>query len=189
MKEGLRKLMGMVAVGALALLWMGAQPLSDSPVLQRSGGTNGTLAGQLFADSAKITNTITHTGNYAQTGAKTFSTGTGAVSLNGDTTVASGKILTVAGKLRFAARSTGVNGNITATDQVVLATASSITLTLAASSGWTLGDWVKVIVPSGVTGVTIARTGSDTINGGTSESLTGPQSVTYFPDGSSTFYH
>ena len=43
-----------------------------------------------------LTNTggIATSGNITQTGATTFSTGTGAVSLNGDTTIASGKTLT-----------------------------------------------------------------------------------------------
>ena len=40
---------------------------------------------------------IATTGNFTQTGAGTFSTGTGAVSLNGDVTLASGKNFTAAG--------------------------------------------------------------------------------------------
>ncbi len=55
-----------------------------------------TISGLITATSGLTANgTVTVAAGFSQTGANTFSTGTGAVSLNGDTTIASGKNLTL----------------------------------------------------------------------------------------------
>src|SRR5205823_2982099 len=45
--------------------------------------------------TSTLTGDVGTTGNFSQTGAHTFGTGTGAVSLNGDTTIAANKNLTL----------------------------------------------------------------------------------------------
>jgi hypothetical protein len=59
--------------------------------------------------------TLTNTGAITQTGAVTFGTGTAAVSLNGDTTIASGKILT-AGPIKQRTLTKGADYTIQDTD-------------------------------------------------------------------------
>ncbi len=80
---------------------------------------SGTVTGDLT-----YTGTPTFTANFAQTGTGTFSTGTGAVSLNGDTTLASGKNLALSGNITQTGATTlstgtgaiSVNGTITMAD-------------------------------------------------------------------------
>ncbi len=78
------------------------------------GGTLGVTGATTLSSTLAVTGNQTNTGNFSQTGTGTFSTGTGAVSLNGATTAAGS--LTVTG-------ATALNGNTT------LATGKTLTLT------------------------------------------------------------
>jgi hypothetical protein len=73
----------------VAIIRGGATPSTGGDLLQLQ-----TAAGTPVAAFDAAGN-FTTTGTYSQTGAATFSTGTGVVSLNGDTTIASGKTLSV----------------------------------------------------------------------------------------------
>ena len=55
---------------------------------------------------------LTTAGNISQTGATTFSTGTGAISLNGNTTLASGKTLTLTGSTQGSVLYTDGSANV-----------------------------------------------------------------------------
>jgi len=68
--------------------------LTNTGVINANGGIS-TTAGNLSLSSTG--GTISTSNNISQTGASTFSTGTGAVSLNGNVSVATGKTLTVTG--------------------------------------------------------------------------------------------
>ncbi len=63
--------------------------ITNSAGYVQSGSSSNTLTGALTCVA------ITTTGNFSQTGSTTFSTGTGAISLNGPTTIASGNSLTL----------------------------------------------------------------------------------------------
>ena len=83
-----------------------------------------------------VTGITMASGNFLQTGSGTFDTGSGAVSLNGDTTIASGKNFTQSGTGTF---STGtgtvsLNGNTDVANNKSLATKAGTTYTTAGSA-------------------------------------------------------
>lgn len=96
---------GVTAVGALD----GQTKNSNGAAIYNNGGTltialqsaDTTVAGlvstglQTFSGAKTFTSPLTVQNNFVQSGAATFTTGTGAIALNGDVTIASGKGLTL----------------------------------------------------------------------------------------------
>ena len=107
--------------------------------------------------------TSTSSGNFAQSGSSTFSTGTGAVSLNGDATIAAGKNLTLAsgtGVLSQTYTGTTTASSLTA-NSVTTAAAQSIT-----ANGLTSGSLLNLTSTStaaaaGNTGLNVAISGAN----------------------------
>lgn len=94
-------------------------------------------------------------GNFAQTGSGTFGTATGAISLNGDTTVASGKTLTVAAG---ASSLTGPSGGSSLALAVGSGATSNVGLRVSAVSSQT-ANILEVIDGASNAVLTIAATG------------------------------
>jgi hypothetical protein len=131
--------------------------------------------------------TYTATGNISQTGATTFGTGTGAVSLNGDVTIAAGRNLSMAsGAGTFVQTYTG-----TTTDAAQI-TANSVTsadVLQLSGNGLTSGNILNISSSStaaaaGNTGINVAISG---VNGTSGITRTGISStVTASSGGTST---
>jgi hypothetical protein len=120
-------------------------------------------------DVFSVTGTsITTTNSFTQSGAATLSTGTGAISLNGDTTIAAGKNVTASGgsKLDFSG-ATGTfdtsSGAVTLHGDTTLASGK----TLTAGAGTIGGTAVNVSTGNGLTGGTALNvdTGTSAFSG------------------------
>jgi hypothetical protein len=101
-------------------------PIVASSGITVTGNITGTLA---TATQGNITSVGTLTGiscsgNIGQSGAYTFSTGTSAVSLNGDVTIASGKSLTLPSIICSGGIKTSSTGNTNATSDYLTSTAT-----------------------------------------------------------------
>ena len=124
--------------------------------------------------SLTVTGTLTTTGNivnngaYQQNGSGTFSTGTGVVTLNGDTTIASGKTFTVAGT-GLSTFGGGVNVTGATTLSGGLTIAAGTTLNNAGSTLYT-----SMAIPDTATNTTFGNgmTAAATVNGHTSFDVT-----------------
>ena len=95
-------------------------------------------------------------------------------------------------KMNFAYRETAVNTTATAADRVIAVTAGGKTITLTTAASVRSGFVLTVKDSggnSGTSAITIARAGSDTIDGATSISLNAAHaSVDLISDGSSKWY-
>lgn len=124
-----------------------------------ASGGNTQLYGNLIVSESGVLKTVTNHGHYQQSGsAGTFSTGTGAVGLNGDTTIASGKYFHMSGAGTFTT-STGTNtlgGNVVV-DGTKSFTSGSGAVSLLGST--TIADDKDFTVgASGSTGATVIYT-------------------------------
>jgi hypothetical protein len=151
------------------------------------GGGSGTFALDTTNIDISSTGAITGatglalaSGNFVQTGVGTFDTGTGAVSLNGDTTIATGKTLTVRGV-------TSINASLNNNTSINTGTSSGV-VAIGGGSGTLTLDTTNIDISStgaitGATGLALAsgnfaQTGSGTFSTGTGNvSLNGNVSV------------
>ncbi len=94
----------LINIGAPAYAFAGASIITDAATLSVSGaptaGTNATITNP-WALWLRNTGHLRMDGNFSQTGSSTFSTGTGAHTLNGNVTVTSGKTITAVSGIIF----------------------------------------------------------------------------------------
>ena len=184
--------LSIVASGTQAATYIqGAASGSTAAVTIKSGGGSGDLldlnGGGSIVAKVDVNGNLTavggtFSGNISQTGSTTFGTGTGAVSLNGDTTVASGKNFTVSGSgstsLGGSLTTTGLatlNGGLTVSGATGITGATTINTTGTANTsiGNSSGTFalqstgLNVSTLGALTGVTsiAASTSGNTING------------------------
>ena len=177
-----------------------ATTISTGGLTVTAGGitiTSGTLA--VGANAITSTGTmsvgaITTNGNFSQTGTTTFSTGSGAVSLNGATTIATGGLTITSGTLAVGANaitSTGTmsvgaittNGNFSQTGVTTFSTGSgAVSLngaTTIATGGLTITSGTLAVGANAITSTGTMSVGAITTNGNFSQT-----GVTTFSTGS-----
>ncbi|MFO0781923.1 MAG: hypothetical protein U0524_03485, partial [Candidatus Saccharimonadales bacterium] len=98
------------------------------------GGTFDVTGTSTFTDTATFNGGISNTSNYLQTGAGTFSTGTGAVSLNGPTSVTGANSFTVG------TGATTLGGTLTVTDGTTLNGILTVNAAATFNSGLTISS-------------------------------------------------